>query len=121
MQSRLFGIAALGAGILAAAGGAVFAAEQQGSNAQPVAEAGRRLVAEHCSGCHSIDAEGDSPNPAAPPLRTLAYRYPDEALTKAFEDGLLTAHPQMPHFKFSQSELKAILAYLHSIQEMQGV
>ncbi len=83
-------------------------------------DAGRVIVSEHCSSCHAIGPAGQSPNAAAPPLRKLAERYPDAALTDALEKGLLDNHPAMPTFRFSHDELTAILAYLHSIQEVRG-
>jgi mono/diheme cytochrome c family protein len=112
-QATLPSIAlALAAGVYAAGAAA---------NQEPMVEAGRRIVAMNCSACHTMKAEGDSPVAAAPPLRTLWERYPDEALTEAFEQGLLTSHPAMPRFTLSREELSAILLYLKSIQEVRGV
>lgn len=88
---------------------------------QTMSEVGRILVAEHCSGCHAIDKDGDSPVEAAPPLRELYERYSDPALVEAFEEGILTNHPAMPTFRFSHDELRAILSYLQSIQDLQTV
>ena len=83
-------------------------------------ERGRVLVADRCALCHATGARGESPKPTAPPLRRLAERYPDAALTEAFEKGLLERHPAMPPFRFSRDDLTAILAYLHSIHEVRG-
>lgn len=101
---------------LVASGSVAAAALVQG---QPLVEAGRRVVAEHCSGCHAIGSEGDSPLGAAPPLRELYARYPDETMTEAFKQGLINSHPSMPTFSFGPNELSAILAYLKSIQVVQ--
>lgn len=77
---------------------------------------GRSLVASHCSKCHAIDPNGNSPNREAPPLRELSQSYPIEALEEALAEGLSTGHADMPEFTFKSHEISAILAYLQSIQ-----
>ena len=78
---------------------------------------GRMLLANNCSRCHAIDRTGNSPHPQAPPFRTLGQRYPIESLAESLAEGLFTGHPDMPEFVFDVDEVRAILAYLESIQE----
>jgi hypothetical protein len=56
----------------------------------------------------------------APPLRTLAERYPVTGLADAFAKGVLVGHPNMPDFRFNATQITEILAYLQSIQTRQG-
>ncbi|HWP27063.1 MAG TPA: cytochrome c [Xanthobacteraceae bacterium] len=78
---------------------------------------GEQLLATHCAMCHAIGRQGNSPHRQAPPFRTLAKRYPIEALEEALGEGLYTGHPDMPEFVFAPADVGAILAYLKSIQE----
>lgn len=81
---------------------------------------GRTIAETYCASCHAIGASGESRNPEAPPLRTLAERYPVTALEEAFAEGVLVGHPMMPEFQFSPDDIDALLAYLGAIQERQG-
>ncbi len=83
-------------------------------------EAGRRIVELQCVSCHAVRGEDKSHNPGAPPLRTLAERYPVTGLEEAFAQGIMVGHPGMPDFRFDRDQIKAILAYLESIQTRQG-
>jgi cytochrome c len=78
---------------------------------------GRVLVQRNCSRCHAIGLEGVSPNPEAPPVRTLSSRYPVEDLAEALAEGIVSGHPEMPIFVFSPHDVDAIIDYLQSIQE----
>jgi len=84
-------------------------------------ERGRTIVNERCSICHATGPQGNSANPAAPPFRKLGDRYPGAALDEAFAKGLMERHPAMPAFRFNAEEMAAILAYLHSVEEVRGV
>lgn len=82
---------------------------------------GRLLAEEYCTSCHGIGPQDISPNDMAPPLRTLAQRYRMRELDAAFTRGLLENHPAMPQFAFTPQELDALIAYIQSAQEAQGV
>lgn len=81
-----------------------------------LANKGEVLVRENCSRCHAVGLTGDSPNPAAPPFRTLSSKYPIENLAEALAEGIVSGHPDMPIFVFPPHSVNAILAYLQSIQ-----
>lgn len=83
-------------------------------------EHGETLVRRHCAGCHAVGRSGESPEPAAPPLRELHQRYDPEMLAEALAEGLLTGHPLMPEFRFPPEEVRAIIDYLQSIQTRRG-
>jgi cytochrome c len=78
----------------------------------------RNLLEEHCAMCHSIGASGTSPLRAAPPLRQIGQRYDLDELAERLREGTLVAgHPEMPSFRFSGSQARAIRNYLRAIQE----
>lgn len=79
------------------------------------APSGRQLVQQKCAGCHAISLDDASPNPGAPPLRTLYRRYPIDALNEAFTKGMKVGHRDMPRFTLSRSEVRSILSYLRSL------
>jgi len=78
---------------------------------------GEAIVRESCSRCHAIGKEGDSPQPPAPPFRTLSSKYPVEDLAASLAEGIVSGHPDMPIFVFSPQDVEAIIDYLESIQE----
>jgi len=84
--------------------------------AAPRTVAGLR-IAQQCKACHSIGVRGASPNPAAPPFRTLGQRYPLENLQESLVEGIIVAHAQdMPRVKLTPKQADDFLRYLGSIQ-----
>ncbi|MBB4003563.1 MAG: cytochrome c [Aurantimonas endophytica] len=86
------------------------------STTDPV-ERGRILVVANCSGCHEVGLDGDSPNPQAPPFRTLSERFPIDALEETFIGTIDTGHPGMPVFKASQDQIDDVIAYIAAVME----
>ncbi|HUU25648.1 MAG TPA: cytochrome c [Methyloceanibacter sp.] len=82
-----------------------------------LADKGEVLVRENCARCHAVGLVGDSPNPEAPPFRTLSSKYPIEDLAESLAEGIVSGHPEMPIFVFKPHDIDAIIAYLESIQE----
>lgn len=82
---------------------------------------GELLVRRHCGGCHAVGKAGASAEPAAPPFRDLYKRYEPDTLAEALAEGILTGHPAMPEFRFGRRDVRAIMAYLRSIQARQPV
>ncbi len=82
---------------------------------------GERLAQLNCATCHAVGWQDASRNPDAPPLRALSERYPGSLLADAFPERMRNGHPAMPAFHFDQDEIDALLAYLLTIQERQGV
>lgn len=96
---------------------AVVSALAVAAHAQPpMPERGQVLVERYCGGCHAVGRTGDSPEPAAPPLRELNRRYAPEMLGEALAEGILAGHPMMPEFRFPPEDVQAIIDYLDSIQ-----
>jgi cytochrome c len=80
-------------------------------------DAGRQIAQDNCSSCHAMGRNGDSANPASPPLRTLSQRYPIETLSESFAEGVFVGHPLMPEFRLEPEAVDNLLAYLASIQD----
>lgn len=87
------------------------------SMAQQSREArGQTIVEQNCSSCHATGRSGDSPAPEAPPFRTLSHNYRVDALEEALAEGISVGHPAMPQFAFAPDDVRALVAYLQSIQ-----
>lgn len=76
-----------------------------------------RAIARPCAACHAIGVRGASPDPHAPPFRTLARKYPLENLQEGFAEGVFVGHSDgMPMFRLSPEQIQDFLNYLRSIQ-----
>ncbi|MBL8582361.1 MAG: cytochrome c [Rhizobiaceae bacterium] len=92
------------------------AASTTAADAQSAIARGKAIVEANCARCHAVGRTGESTHPEAPPFRTLSSRYPIEALEEAFAEGISTGHPDMPQFVATPEQIKAIIAYITSIQ-----
>jgi cytochrome c len=98
--------------------GCVFGvASSLSANDEAALKRGEALMARLCANCHAIGRAGASPHAQAPPFRVLGRRYAIESLEEALGEGLVSGHPEMPEFKFSPSDVGAVVAYLKSIQQ----
>ena len=77
---------------------------------------GHARVEKMCAQCHAVGRSGESPHAGAPPFRTLDRRVDLDALESRLREGLASTHPDMPMFRFSREDAKAVVAYLRSIQ-----
>ncbi len=78
-------------------------------------QAGHALAKARCSHCHSVERQGNSPLPAAPPFRTLATHYPLDSLQEALAEGIDVGHQGMPSTPWKPSEINRFIAYLKTI------
>lgn len=78
---------------------------------------GKGLVETNCSQCHGVSLTDKSTHEKAPVFRSLAKRYPIEALEEAFAEGIYSGHPDMPVFEATPEQISAIVAYISSIQD----
>lgn len=104
---------------LAAVAAAVLAACATGE--APVERAalaadGREIAEAQCAACHAVGTYGESPNPAAPPFRSVLWRYNEDVLKEELVAGIRVTHP-MPEFQFNPQGADALIAYLESIQQ----
>lgn len=76
---------------------------------------GRDIAEAQCAACHAVGTYGESPNPVAPPFRTILSRYSADVLEEEMIAGIQVAHP-MPDFQFNPQGTEALIAYLQSIQ-----
>jgi cytochrome c len=87
------------------------------ARAQDPVSHGQALVAEFCGRCHAVGTRGKSRHPDAPPFRTLGRKIDLDEFPRALERGISTGHPDMPDFKFSADDARAVRAYLRVIQQ----
>ncbi len=78
---------------------------------------GQALVARMCARCHAVGRSGASAHAGAPPFRTLGRRLDIDALAGRLREGLASSHPDMPVFRFSRDDARAVAAYVRAIQE----
>ena len=69
-----------------------------------------------CAQCHAIDKSGSSPHSAAPTFREISRRVDLDRFANRLRDGLISGHPDMPTFRFTREDARALIAYLRSIQ-----
>lgn len=97
---------------------------QETPSAPPLGEAeraamienGRAIAETDCAVCHAIGVTDTSPNPNAPPLRTVLARYDEAALTANLMEGIRVGHQGMPIIQIRPEGADALVEYLHSIQ-----
>ena len=80
------------------------------------AEDGEALAERLCAGCHGVVAGAASPHASAPPFEEIAGRYPPEALSESFAEGVTVGHPDMPEFALKAEEIEALVAYFESLR-----
>jgi len=85
--------------------------------AQEPARHGRALLQQFCASCHAIGKTGRSRHVAAPPFRYLGRSYDLDQFPRMLERGISSGHPDMPEFKFTEDDAKAVQAYLRSVQQ----
>lgn len=85
------------------------------AQADRLAREGHALAVKRCGACHATGKTGASPLAAAPPFRSLAYRYPVETLDEALAEGITVGHPDMPSDPWEPADIKRFIAYLNSI------
>jgi len=77
---------------------------------------GRALAERMCSACHAVGRRGKSPHVGAPAFRALDRRVELDTFTDRLREGLMFDHPDMPTFRFSREDARALVLYLRSIQ-----
>lgn len=76
---------------------------------------GKALVEAHCSRCHAVSGEGQSPNAKAPAFRLLHTRHPVQALREPLTRGIAAPHDEMPKFILDEGQIDRIVAYINSL------
>ena len=111
----LKGIAKMRAALIGAVAAALAAPAFSGELVQE----GEAIAKANCSRCHAIGAHGASPNPKSPPFRVVGRKYPLSDLEEALAEGIVVGHKgeEMPAFEFSPAQIRALLAYLNSVQQ----
>jgi hypothetical protein len=63
-----------------------------------------------------VGTTGESAHPAAPAFRRLNRVTDFDGFVDRLRRGLMVAHPDMPTFRFTRRDARAVTAYLGSIQ-----
>jgi len=87
------------------------------AQAQDPIRHGRALLKEYCARCHAVGKIGKSRHQSAPPFRTLGRSFDLDQFPRRLERGISSDHPDMPEFKFSEDDARAVSAYLRTIQQ----
>ena len=85
-------------------------------DANPVMQRGQSLAEAMCAGCHAIGSAGPSPHVGAPPFRRFGNLIDLDAFMERLREGLMTGHPDMPAFRFTREDARALVAYLRTVQ-----
>ena len=80
---------------------------------------GKAILHKHCARCHSIEAVGESPLKAAPPMRNIYGRYATRELQEELLEGMVSRHKEMPQISFSEEDVAAILSYLYDLARIR--
>jgi cytochrome c len=103
--------------LLLAAAASMLARSLPAQEVDPRIDRGKALAESLCAGCHAIGVTGASPHGAAPPFRSLERRIDLDDFLDRLRQGLTSGHPDMPTFRFTREDGRALIAYLRSIQQ----
>lgn len=87
-----------------------------GLAAEPAVERGEALAASLCAQCHAISDDAESPRTDAPEFPRLGQRIDLDMFMDRLQQGLTSGHPDMPTFRFTRDDARALVAYLRSVQ-----
>ena len=82
----------------------------------PPVQRGQALAEAKCAGCHAIGNAGASPHVGAPPFRRFGHLVDLDAFMERLREGLMAGHPDMPAFRFTREDARALVAYLRTVQ-----
>jgi mono/diheme cytochrome c family protein len=102
--------------VIALAGLMLAAVVREVEALSPQERRGQVLAVRLCAQCHAIGKSDASARPAAPPLRHLHKRVNLDTFASRLRQGLMSGHYDMPEFRFSREDARAMVAYLRSIQ-----
>ena len=77
---------------------------------------GRVIAVRLCAQCHAIGKSDVSHRSGAVPFRRLEQRVNLDTFASRLRQGLMTGHHDMPEFRFSREDARALVAYLRLIQ-----
>lgn len=88
----------------------------QAGAAGPSRLRGQTLVADLCAECHAVGAGESSPHVGAPAFRTLDRGLDLDSFVERLRRGLTSGHPDMPTYRFTRRDARAVASYLRSIR-----
>lgn len=85
------------------------------SKADDLALRGSGIAAEKCGRCHAVGIADDSPHKITPAFRALGADYPIPMLVEALTTGIVGGHDEMPQFDLGLDNVRALVAYIDSL------
>jgi mono/diheme cytochrome c family protein len=85
------------------------------TRADDLAVRGSAIAAEKCGRCHAVGVADASPHKITPPFRTLGADFPLPMLVEALRTGIVSGHEEMPQFDLGLDGVKALVAYIDSL------
>jgi mono/diheme cytochrome c family protein len=79
------------------------------------ADQGQVVARRSCAGCHAIQLTGTSPDPLAPPFRTMFLRFPSQELETRLAQVARDGHVNMPPIATTPDERRDLAAYIRSL------
>ncbi len=95
--------------------GSILAEAEEGVPSE-LEQQGMALAERLCGDCHATGKAGASPHSPAPAFRELGDRVDLDDFAHRLRQGLTSGHPDMPTFRFTRDDARALTAYLRSIQ-----
>ena len=77
---------------------------------------GYALAARLCAPCHAIGKADAGARAGAPPLRALDRRTDLDEFVDRLREGLSSGHRDMPEFRFTRADARALVGYMRTIQ-----
>ncbi|RAK56824.1 c-type cytochrome [Phenylobacterium deserti] len=106
---------------VALSGCATLGAAGASADADAAAVARGRVFAQRaCSGCHAIDAAGQSPNPSSPAFPQVARRFTEPSLRHRLQLISRNGHYEMPPIYITPAEISDVAAYIRTIKAQGG-
>jgi mono/diheme cytochrome c family protein len=78
---------------------------------------GEAILSGDCAMCHAVHGSGFGAPGGIPSFSAIARRSDFAELRRELQSGVTSGHPAMPTVSLSGSEIEAVLAYLHTLQQ----
>jgi mono/diheme cytochrome c family protein len=102
--------------VLALMLGTVLAGPGEAHAAGALEQRGHALAARLCAPCHAIGKADAGARTGAPPLRALDRRTDLDEFVDRLREGLSSGHRDMPEFRFTRADARALVGYMRTIQ-----
>ena len=124
-MSRAWLAAALSAGLVLTAAGCGSGSDETAGPSEATLARGSEVYAANCASCHGANLEGTDRGPSHLSVVYEPGHHPDAAFRAAIENGAMQHHwpfgPMPPVEGLSDTDVDAVIAFIRSEQERQGL